>query len=285
MVPYALWQIDHEWPTVDFLRSLQTHDDMISNPLLYFPFQLVLLGPVLAFVWIPGLLWLLRSPDARRFRALGVGYLVVLILIFVLRGKAYYVGSWYPALFAAGAVRFETERRSIRRLAWAFAITTVFGAFFALPLVPSTSAAAEQVVGANDELGEMLGWDDMARQVASIAHSLPADEQATLTIYTENYSEAGAIEYWRDSLALPQPIAAQNSYWIWGFGAAHENGTTITIGFTETAMREFFDEVQPAGTVTNAAGIENKEFGTPILICRHQKVPWAQIWQRVKIFN
>ena len=28
---------------------------------------------------------------------------VVLVLLFLLRGKAYYVGSWYPALFAAGS--------------------------------------------------------------------------------------------------------------------------------------------------------------------------------------
>jgi hypothetical protein len=285
MVPYVLWQIHYDWPTIEFLRSLQSHDDMISNPLLYFPFQLVLLGPVLALVWIPGLVSLVRSRDMRRFRALGLGYLVILVLIFFLRGKAYYVGSWYPTLFAAGAVRLESAGRPLRRLGWLVAVTSVIAMFFAVPLVPSTSDAAKAVVGANDELGEMLGWDDMAHQVADIAHRLPAADQANLTIYTQNYSEAGAIEYWHDDLGLPQPISEQNNYWIWGFGPAHENGTAITIGLTAEQMRPFFDDVLRAGTVTNAAGIHNKEYGNPILICRGQRVPWAEIWRQTRNFS
>jgi len=286
MVPYALWQIGHDWPTIEFLRSLQSHDDSISNPLLYLPYQLVLLGPLLTVIWIPGLLWLLRDSAVRRFRALGVGYVAVLVLIFVLRGKAYYVGSWYPVLFAAGAVRLERVKpRRLKTYGIVLTATAPLAAFFALPLVPSTSSVGATVAGANVELGEMLGWDDMARQVADVAHSLPATERASLTIYTSNYSEAGAIEYWRDELQLPQPISEQNSYWIWGYGAAHDNGTTITVGFSDTQMRAFFDDVQTSGTVTNTAGIHNKEYGSPILICRGQRVPWSTIWSRVKDFS
>lgn len=286
MVPYVLWQIDNDWPTIEFLRSLQRHDDDISNPALYVPFQLVLLGPVLTLIWIPGLLWLLRAPDARRFRPLGVGYLLVLVLLFVLRGKAYYVGSWYPALFAAGAVWIERARPHLVRTAVALVVVTApFAAFFAVPLVPSDSSAAEQVVGANEELGEMLGWDDLARQVADIAHGLPADEQARLTILTENYSEAGAIEYWRDELGLPQPISRQNSYWLWGFEPAHENGTVIAVGLEPSLLDDFFDDVQLVARAENAAGVQNKERGDPIVICRGQRVPWSEIWPRIKVFD
>src|SRR5947207_1361461 len=52
MVPYVLWEIDWDWPTIEFLRSLQEHHDSISNPLLYVPYQLVLLGPILTVVWL-----------------------------------------------------------------------------------------------------------------------------------------------------------------------------------------------------------------------------------------
>ena len=285
-VPYLAWQIQHDWPTLEFLRSLQSHTDDISNPLLYFPFQFVLLGPVLVAVWLPGLLWLLRSPDARRFRSLGTGFLVVLVLIFVLRGKAYYPASWYPALFAAGAVRIEArEGWSLRAWTLLIALTTLPAMFFAIPLVPSDSAFAKTAVGADVELGELLGWDDMARQVAGVAHSLPADERTELTILTENYSEAGAIEYWRSSLDVPQPIARQNSYWLWGFGPAHENGTVIAVGFARSELTPFFSDIQLAGKVTNDEGIHNKEFGAEIVICRGQKVPWSEIWPKLKQFN
>ncbi|MEY2460569.1 MAG: hypothetical protein QOG30_2399 [Acidimicrobiaceae bacterium] len=286
MVPYLLWQAHYDWPTVEFLRSLQSHTDDISNPVLYFPYQLVLLGPLLTIVWIPGLLWLLRSDEARRFRAIGVGYLVVLVLLFVLRGKAYYVASWYPALFAAGSVRLESKgKRSLRTYIAILAVAGITAAPFALPLVPSDSTAARFIADSNGELGEMIGWDDMARQVADVAHALPAEEQAQLTILTENYSEAGAIEFWRSSLDVPQPIARQNSYWLWGYGPAHENGTVIAVGFHREELTPFFTDVQLARTVTNAAGIHNHEYGAEIVICRGQRVPWAQIWPRIKQFN
>jgi hypothetical protein len=286
MLPYLLWQAHYGWPTVEFLRSLQSHTDDISNPILYFPFQLVLLGPLLTLIWIPGLLWLLRSDDAGRFRAIGVGYVVVLVLVFVLRGKAYYVGSWYPALFAAGSVRLEkVGRRSLRFYVVLLAIGGVTAAPFALPLVPSNSSAARFIAGQNAELGEMVGWDDMAHQVADVVHALPAEEQAKLTILTSNYSEAGAIEFWRSSLGLPQPISEQNSYWIWGYGSAEDHGTVVAVGFTREELTPYFREIEIAGTVTNSAGIHNKEFGNAITICRGQLVPWAQIWPRIKDFS
>jgi len=286
MVPYLLWEVHYHWPTIEFLRSLQTHTDDISNPILYFPYQLVLLGPILTIVWMPGLIWLLRSDRGRAFRPLGVGYLVLLLLLFVLRGKAYYVASWYPALLAAGSVRLESMgRRSLRTYASVLVIAGITAAPFALPLVPSDSSAARFIADSNGELGEMVGWDDMAQQVADVAHSLPADERTQLTILTENYSEAGAIEYWRSSLDVPQPIARQNSYWLWGFGPAHENGTVVAVGFRREELTPFFADVQLAANVTNTAGIHNNEFGAEIVICRGQRVPWAEIWPQIKQFN
>ena len=285
-VPNVVWEVQHDWPTIEFLRSLQSHSDSISNPLLYFPYQLMLLGPLLIVIWIPGLVWLLRSDEARPFRALGYGYLAVLLLLFVLRGKAYYVGSWYPALFAAGSVRLERlGRRPLRTYVAYLVVSAVMVLPFAVPLVPSTSSMAKTIAGANDELGEMLGWDDLANQVAAIAHSLPADDQANLTILTSNYSEAGAIEYWRDELHLPQPISRQNSYWIWGHGPARENGTTLVLGFSRPQLESYFADVQQVGTVTNAIDLHNKEYGQPIWICRAQRVPWDQIWPSLQDFS
>jgi hypothetical protein len=114
---------------------------------------------------------------------------------------------------------------------------------------------------------------------------LPAGDQATLTILTENYSEAGAIEYWRGSLGLPQPISGQNSYWLWGYGPAHEDGTVIAVGLPKDLLDRFFGDVQVVGTVTNATNLHNKEYGSPISICRDQRVPWAEIWPHVKDFS
>ena len=285
-LPNLIWQAQHDWATLEFLRTLQSHTDSISSPWLYFPYQLVLLGPLLAVIWIPGVWWLLRSADARPFRAMAFGYLVVLLLLFVLRGKAYYVGSWYPALFAAGSVRLaKVGRRPLRVYISYLLVSGLTAAPFAVPVVPSTSSFAKTAAGADEELGELIGWDHLAHQVAAVAHALPSNEQARLTILTSNYSEAGAIEYWRHELQLPQPIARQNNYWIWGFGPAHEDGTTIAVGFSKAELERYFTDVRQVDTATNAIDLHNKEYGSGIFVCRGQKLPWAQIWPSLKDYS
>jgi hypothetical protein len=164
-------------------------------------------------------------------------------------------------------------------------VAGITAAPFALPLVPSDSAAAKTIADQNNELGEMLGWDDMARQVADVVHGLSVDEQANLTILTENYSEAGAIEYWRSSLDVPQPISRQNSYWLWGYGPAREDGIVVAVGFRREELTPFFADIRLAHNVSNTADIHNKEYGAEIVICRGQRVPWADIWPRIKEFN
>jgi hypothetical protein len=242
---------------------------------------------LLALFWVPGLVWLLRGRGgAGPFRALGFGFIAVDVLVFVLHGKAYYPGSWAPALFAAGGVAIEAaSRRPVRWYVTPFAVAALTSAPFALPLVPATSPPAKTVVAANGELGEMLGWDDLARQVATIAHGLPADDQARLTILTSNYSEAGAIEYRRNQLGLPQPIGRQNSYWLWGYGPAQQDGTVLAVGFDRSELTPFFADIEPVATVTNAEGIHNKELGAPIFVCRGQTVPWDALWPRLKNFS
>lgn len=285
-LPNLVWQMRHDWATLEFLRSLQSHTDSISSPWLYFPYQLVLLGPLLAVIWIPGAWWLLRSDDARPFRAISFGYVVVLLLIFVLRGKAYYVASWYPALFAAGSVRLaRVGRRPLRVYVGYLLVAGLTSVPFALPIVPSTSSFAKTAAGADEELGEMIGWDHLVHQVSDIVHSLPAADQARLTILTSNYSEAGAIEYWRHDLGLPQPISGQNSYWIWGYGPAFENGTTLVVGYSKPELERYFADVRQVDTVTNAIDLHNKEFGAPIFVCRGQRLPWSQIWPSLKDYS
>src|SRR5439155_862959 len=70
------------------------------------------------WIWFGGLIWLFLGHEGRRFRVLGIVYIVLLATFIVLRGKNYYLASIYPLLFAAGAVGLEnitnTRGRSVR---------------------------------------------------------------------------------------------------------------------------------------------------------------------------
>jgi len=59
----------------------------------------------------------------------------------------------------------------------------------------------------------------------------------------------------------------------------------VSVGYSREVLEHFFTDVQDAGTVTNAEGLHNHEFGNPIFVCRGQRMPWAQIWPQIKTFD
>ncbi len=55
----------------------------------FIPFQIVLIGPLVAPVWIAGLVSLLRNRSRRHLRAFAVTYFALIPIFIVAGGKAY----------------------------------------------------------------------------------------------------------------------------------------------------------------------------------------------------
>ena len=65
-LPNLLWQIHNHWPTLEFLHNGRVGNKNIHlAPLAFILQQIMTLGPWTAFVWIPGLIHLLRNRDRR----------------------------------------------------------------------------------------------------------------------------------------------------------------------------------------------------------------------------
>ncbi len=127
-LPNLLWQVSHNFPTLEFLRNVNsTHKNVELPPAKFILGQLLTLNPVNALLWLPGLYFLLRGTA---FRFLGVSYLALLTIFIVLHGKEYYLVPIYPILFAAGAVFWCAKRRPY----WLVAVLIV-GALPTLPIV------------------------------------------------------------------------------------------------------------------------------------------------------
>ncbi|MGH7856300.1 MAG: glycosyltransferase family 39 protein, partial [Candidatus Binatia bacterium] len=108
-LPNLLWQVEHGWPTVEFLRGLNARVAPHVNPVIFAAGQLIYMNPVTVPVWIAGLLWLFGE-NGRRYRALGWIWIAAFTLLATAGGKVYYLAAAYPPLFAAGAVAFERRR-------------------------------------------------------------------------------------------------------------------------------------------------------------------------------
>src|SRR5437667_11147125 len=116
-LPNILWQARHHWPTYELLNNIShSNKNVALSPAEFIAQQVVFMNPGTLPLWLAGLFWLFGSRDGRRYRALGIIYLITLAEFIVLHGKSYYLAPAYPMLFAAGGV--VVERISASRLKW-----------------------------------------------------------------------------------------------------------------------------------------------------------------------
>ena len=144
-LPNILWQALHHWPTYELLSNIaHSNKNVALSPAQFIAQQAVFMNPGTLPLWLAGLFWLFGSRDGRRYRAIGIIYLVTLTEFIVLHGKSYYLAPAYPMLFAAGGV--AVERVFAARLTW---MKPVFlGAIIAMgalcaPVGPANLAARQ----------------------------------------------------------------------------------------------------------------------------------------------
>jgi 4-amino-4-deoxy-L-arabinose transferase-like glycosyltransferase len=281
--PWLVWQALHGWPQIAVAGSIAAGGSTSSAPWWQIvPFQALLAGPVLAPVWIAGLLRLFRDPALGQLRFLGSAWVLLAVVFMAVGGKPYYLAGLLPLLIAAGAVPLDgwlsAGRRRVRAaaLAGALLVSAVVGAAIALPLLPSRDVAP--VVAMNPDVGETIGWPDLVASVAQVRHRLPAD--APVVILTANYGEAGAIDRFGPAVGLPHAYSGHNAYGLWG--PPPGAGPVIAVGLPVAGLAEHLRDCAPAGRIDNRAGIDNDERGAPIVICAGPRGSWAAVWPALR---
>ncbi|WP_206664058.1 glycosyltransferase family 39 protein [Thermomonospora catenispora] len=284
MLPGLLWQARHGWPQLEMSERIAAEGDF-GGRVGFLPFQLILTGVVLSWLWLYGLWRLFRSPELAPFRFLGCAYLLSCGVFLLTAGKPYYLAGLWPALWAAGAV--EVERRSAPRgWAWAvsppaYAITAVVAAALTLPVYSVSVLADTPQPAINADAAETVGWPRLVAEAARVHRSLPPAERARAVVFTVNYGQAGALDRYGPRFGLPRPYSGHNGYWHFG-RPPETGGPVIVVGGEAPLLRRHWSEVTMAGRVDNGVGLDNDEQGTPVWICRGQREPWAVLWPRLK---
>lgn len=288
--PNLWWQAQHDWPQIALFRSLGASSHDVGSTITWPAYQFLITGPVGAVVWVAGLYRLLRQPQARTYRAIGLAYVVLAVVLAIAAGdKQYYVAGLYVPLWGAGARPLEgwlaRHRAGFARpiAVVGFALTSVLLLPAALPVLPGSSLA--NVKGLNPELAEQVGWPDLVSQVAGAWRSIPDPQRADAPIFTSNYGEAGAIDRFGPSLGLPNAYSGHNNYWWWGPPPATTR-TVVAVGFDDRAYLEsMFGIVRRVGTITNPWNVENQEQGLPIWIVSDPKRSWQELWSQARHYD
>ncbi len=105
-LPNLIWQIQHDFISLDFLGAIHARDIDWGRADSYLSDQLYITSnPFMLPLWIAGLVWCLILPAGRRFRALGWMFLVTFALLFL--------SQWARLLHRAGLCRVHRGRRGL----------------------------------------------------------------------------------------------------------------------------------------------------------------------------
>ena len=285
--PNIVWQAQHHWATVEFVRNLQANNAAASLT-QFVPLQLAMVTLAGTIVWIAGLRTLAVDPAWRRFRWLAVAYALCFVGLLIAAGKAYYLGSWYLPLIAVGATSIERRwtASGARRLTAAVLATGLLTAPVFTPILPERLLVAAGLDKANSDMGAMLGWSHVVDQIARIVRTLPAADRRQKVILTEDYSEAGALNLLGPRLGLPTAISGHNTYWWWGHPNTTKTPTVIAVGIPQSLLARYWGHIQQVGTLgDDRTPIDPQERGTTISVCTDQLAPWSTIWPAMRHYG
>jgi 4-amino-4-deoxy-L-arabinose transferase-like glycosyltransferase len=294
-LPNLIWQIQHDFISLEFLSSIHERDVEIGRAEGYLIEQFVFCtNPVTIPLWVRGLLYYLRDENGRRFRPIGWMYVIPFFIYLITQGRSYYLAPAYPMLIAAGAVvwqgsidRLPEQRvRVVMGRTWALIVLgAVIGGALALPIAPVNSPLWNVTSEVHDTFTEQIGWPEMIQTVAGIYADLPEQEKEQIGILAGENDEAAALNLYRDVYGLPKAISGSDTFWLRGYGDPPPE-TLIVVGFSQEEVGLLFEQCNAAGTITNPYGVENDLRNPPdIFICREPRLPWPELWNTLKRYS
>ncbi len=302
-LPYVWWNAQNDWAHLEFIQQASSTKYSGLNAISFIKSQLFFLNPLATPLWISGLFAFFLFTPLKKYSLIAWIYLTALIILIVNgTSKAEYLAPAYAGLFAAGGIVVEHVFR--QRYGWiqqAYAVLLVTTGVLILPLVLPVLSVEKYITYAH-ALGEkphssegkelsdlpqfyadMFGWEEKARDVAEVYHTLSEDEQKVCAIFSTNYGRCGAIDFFGEQYGLPKSIGNHNNYWIWG-PRDYDGEVVIIVGGRLEDHEPDFDSVVLAkvSTCNHCMPYENN---VGIFIGRGLVLPLKDVWHHEKHYD
>ena len=276
-LPNLVWQFIHSWPVLALGADISEEFGGSVGRLGLLGQALAMFSPLIAVVWIYGLIQLFREPGWARLRPIGIAFLLATAVFLIAGGKGYYLAGAIVPLVAAGctalAARWPARRLNAAGVVLAVSAAVAWPAF--VPVLPVRIYASSFYPALDSDQLETIGWPEFAGTVRATVDSLPVDQRPAAVVFTRNYGEAGAVDWYR----LGRPVfSGHNAYADWG-PPTEGARPVIVVGFTEPAAN--FSDCRLAAMINNNADAGNEERGRSIWVCAAPQGGWADQWPRL----
>jgi hypothetical protein len=234
--PNLFWQYEHNWPVIHHMQEL-AESQLVHINWGGFLLEQMQFHFVFSIIWIAGLVGLFSWGKFKSYRFLGIGFLLTILLIGSLSGKAYYTIGAFTILFPFGGIVLEKWilKNAIRlSLFLGMTILTIPILPYVLPVfkidqMKSYCKFMDEKAGLEGPLiwednqkyelpqdyADMNGWEELSERVAKIYHALPKEKREKCMIYGGNYGHAGSLNYYRKKYNLPEAQCFNSSYKMW----------------------------------------------------------------------
>jgi Dolichyl-phosphate-mannose-protein mannosyltransferase len=276
-LPNLGWQFMHGWPVLGLGADIAEEFGGVAGRLGLLLQALAMFSPLIALVWIYGLVQLFREPGWARLRPIAVAFLVAASIFVIAGGKGYYLAGAIVPLVAAGctalAARWSARRLVAAGVVLAVSAAVAWPAF--VPVLPVRTYAASFYPALDSDQLETIGWPEFADTVQATVDSLPADQRTTAVVFTRNYGEAGALDWY----GLGRPVfSGHNGFGDWG-PPPEGARPVIVVGLADPAAN--FSDCHVAAMINNNAHADNEERGLPIWVCSAPHGDWGEQWPQL----
>jgi hypothetical protein len=310
VLPHIIWEIRNGLPSLEFMHRASSEKNVHMGLPEFLISQTMQIFYAQGLLCIVGIIYFFVSRDVGKFRLFGWMYFIVLAVMVAGNAKSYYLTPIYAVYTAAGALWLE---KAIRRfnMNWLKPAAAVVLILFDLVVIPFTipvlpvdkfvqymhmlgvTLKAEE----HSSLGElpqyyadMFGWEEFTATIAQVYQELTPEEQAHCVIFTRNYGEAAAVDFFGKKYNLPHSLCGHNNYWLWGTDMT-DMKAAIIIG-NSSSEEENMADLQSPGRFQEArlAARTSCDYCMPyennrqVYLCRGPHFSFKQIWDKEKFF-
>ncbi|HOG82733.1 MAG TPA: glycosyltransferase family 39 protein [Smithellaceae bacterium] len=294
------------WPLLEYWYLYAHYRTYHASLVEFAVMQGLLYSPLAAPVWIAGGCNFIFNKKMQQYRTLGLLYIFLMPVCFVLNVKAYVGAAIYPVLFAGGFILLEEYlaagwKKKVR-LAYTglLIVTLLLGIPHGLPLFNIQNQAKYfqffsfvnsrvkfdnfTKVTLPEHMADRIGWEERVKAVADVYNNLADDEKRKTSIYAAYYGFAGAIDLLGKKYNLPDALSGHASYHLWGYGNQRPENL-ITVQVPCESLASVCEDVRIGGYIPFIPYAMPYDNDKPICVCRKMKYSIEEIWPLTRHYD
>lgn len=301
LMPNIIWQYVNDWPALQmFHRLYETQLDDVTP--LHILHDLVLaINPIAFILILPASVFMFADKKNKTlYRPLAFSILLSVCFLLNSKGKAYYFFPIVLTIVPFCGIFWERIIEPKRNwVLFLLSFILLIGASLiplGLPVysfqhyltivhkyIPKKIKNGKEVL-LLQQYSDKEKWKKTMQELKSVYDSLPADEKKNCLIWGKHYSQAGAVELFRNNYGLPPAFSYHGSFYGWApTGKMPE--TVIAFCYNDAGddfFNPFFEEVTPVRKIYSDYASSEGWVVQTIYICKKPKQNFGRMKELFK---